>query len=114
METQYLQNVRYKLQKRIRRLNGCDWQQFIFVLRQFWVFFDSNPLLVSIAQELTAKYADYHESAAKIFGQTYVVGENEEESAAIAYGVLRHYVAQDRPDAVMRYMPGHPTGKFDE
>lgn len=114
MPSDYLQNTRYKLQKRVRRLNGADWEQFIYLLRQFWVYFDANPIFTGIVTQLTSKFPNYAESAEKIMGGKYVVGENEEEAAAIAYGVLRLYSGQERPDAVIRFLPNRRTSKFNE
>jgi hypothetical protein len=38
MDSDYVQSVRYKLQKRFRRLNGADWKIFPSYVRQFWDF----------------------------------------------------------------------------
>jgi hypothetical protein len=100
MAADYLQNLRYKLQKRIRRLNATDWNHFLYALRQFWVYFDSDPLFVSIVSGLIARYPDYSDSARKMVNGLELVGENEEEAAAIAYGVLKLYSQQDQPCAI--------------
>ncbi len=41
MDPQLVQNIRYKLQKRISRLNSVETiESFIYTLAQFWKYFD--------------------------------------------------------------------------
>ncbi|MGD1091557.1 MAG: hypothetical protein ABSB35_06130 [Bryobacteraceae bacterium] len=103
MESLFLQNVRYKLQKRVRRLNGADFESFLFLLKAFWVFFDDSPLLTTLAQELVAKVPEYVDTVGKISTDQIFFGSNETESAAIGYGVLRKLAGQDRPDALFNF-----------
>jgi hypothetical protein len=104
MESLFIQNIRYKLQKRVRRLNGAEFEQFLFLLKEFWIFLDDSPLLSSMVQELLAKVPDYMESVARISSQQQIFGENEAESAAIGCGVLSQYAEQGRPDALFRFV----------
>jgi hypothetical protein len=97
MQSNYLQNVRYKLQKRIRRLNGSHSDQFLFVLKQFWVFFESYPILTAVTDELLAKFPNAGADVEKLFQGQGLYGDNEAESAAMGYGVLKRYAAQDDP-----------------
>lgn len=108
MQAQYLQNVRYKLQKRIRRLNGADSDNFFYLLKQFWVFFDGYPILQAVTEELRAKVPDYSATVDKIFGGQHLVGTTEEESAAIGYEVLRRFAAQTQPLHFYKLVPGMP------
>ena len=95
MQTNYLQNVRYKLQKRIRRLNGSHFDQFLYVLKQFWVFFESYPILTAVTDELLAKFPSVGTDVDKLFQGQGLYGGSEAESAAIGYQVLRRFAAQD-------------------
>lgn len=95
MESQYLQNVRYKLQRRIRRLNEADHNQFLYRLKRFFTLFDSTPVLAGVAEELLAAFPDTSSTVEKIYNHQPLVGITEAEEAAIAYGVLRRYAAQD-------------------
>jgi hypothetical protein len=104
VESPFIQNVRYKLQKRVRRLNGAEFEQFLFLLKQFWIFLDDSPLLSAMVQELLAKVPDYTESVARISSQREIFGENEAESAAIGCGMLRKYAECDRPDALFQFV----------
>ena len=97
MQSNYLQNVRYKLQKRVRRLNGSHFDQFLYVLKQFWVFFESYPILTTVTEELLARFPNVATDAEKLFQGQGLCGENEAESAAIGCEVLKTLAAQDDP-----------------
>ena len=90
MDPQYIQNLRYKLQKRVNRLHGVDTNDtFLFTLVQFWRFFDRQPTFVGIVQELLANFPDLDRDVDRIFKQQGLYGDTEEEAAALGYGVLR-------------------------
>src|ERR1019366_7635269 len=97
MQSNYLQNVRYKLQKRIRRLNGSHFNEFLFVLKQFWVFFESYPILTAVTDELLAKFSSVGTDVDKLFQGQGLYGVNEAESAAMGCEVLKRFAAQDEP-----------------
>ena len=52
MEDKQLQSIRYKLQKRVRRLNSASWEQFMPFLRQFFAYFNSSPILCGVRDDL--------------------------------------------------------------
>jgi hypothetical protein len=56
MNSQYIQNIRYKLQKRFRKINSCDYTLFHNYLNQFFCFLNDNPLLKGIIDDLTLRY----------------------------------------------------------
>lgn len=89
MNPQLVQNLRYKLQKRVRRLNSVEIMMFIPSLRQFWIFFDSSQVFPGIVEPLIARFPDLDETVERIFNGEAVVGSTEEEAAAIGYAVLR-------------------------
>lgn len=105
MQSNYLQDVRYKLQKRIRRLNQADGTQFLFALKQFWVFFNSYPILVSTRDELLAKFPEVASDTSRIGGGQMLFGEDEAESAAIELEVLKRFAEQDNPDGYYKFVP---------
>ncbi len=96
MDTQIIQNLRYKLQKRIRRLNSIDAPIFFPSLRQFWVFFDSIPLFLGIIESLLSTFIDIETTVDKIFQGEGIVGDSEAESAAIGYLVTRKIASFDQ------------------
>lgn len=84
-----MQDLRYKLQKRVRRVNSVDPAQFPVALTQFWAFFDAMPTFVGIAQHLTAEQPAARETVDMLFAGQRLVGTTEEEAAAIGHEVLR-------------------------
>ncbi len=98
MEPQIVQNLRYKLQKRVRRLNSVDHQMFLSALRQFWCFFDKNPTYVGIAELLIARFPDLPNIVNRIYSGEGLTGDSEEEAAAIGYSVLRRFAQSDESD----------------
>ena len=106
MESQYLQNIRYKLQKRVRRLNGANFESFLYRLKAFWAFFDESPLLTTVVQELLSRVPDNLKTLDRLWAGELLYGENEAESAAMGYGMLRRFAAQDRPDALLNLESG--------
>src|ERR1051326_5542909 len=42
MHTEYLQSIRYKLQKHVRRQKSTGYETYAFVLKQLWNFLDSE------------------------------------------------------------------------
>ncbi len=90
MDPQIIQNLRYKLQKRIYRLNSIDFPMFLPILRQFWVFFDNNQILSGIIEHLVARYPEINETVKEIFNGKELVAKTEDEAAALGYKVLKH------------------------
>ena len=90
MDPYVLQNVRYKLQKRVGRLNSIDdSHSFIFSLIQFWNYLERQPVFRGIIEELLNLHPDAKSNADSIFTGQAMYGETEEEAAAIGYEVLR-------------------------
>ena len=89
MDPLYTQNLRYKLQKRVGRLNSVSKNLFLVTLTQFWRFFDEQPTFVGIVETLLAQFPDLDETVEQILGGEPLLGETEEEAAAIGYRVLR-------------------------
>lgn len=92
MEDKQLQSIRYKLQRRVRRLNSANWEQFIPFLRQFFVYFNSSPILCGVRDDLVLRGEKYNvkETVGKIVKGENLYGENEEAAAAMGYEMLLH------------------------
>jgi hypothetical protein len=85
-----LQDLRFKLQKRINRLRTVGQDGLGNELIRFFEFFDSNPTLRSCAVELRAKYPHVEEQlAASLQRHQMIEGSTEGENAAISLAVLR-------------------------
>ena len=99
MDKEYIQNVRYKLQKRVRRVNSSEYQVFHYVLKQFWGFLHDQPLFLGIMQELSLKADRVADDVEKIFsGRNAIVFDSEEDNAAAAYLVIKRCVESDKGD----------------
>lgn len=114
MNPQIIQNVRYKLQKRIRRLNSVDSSIFIPALKQFWVFFESNQMLSGIIEPLISKYPALHETVEKIFSREELVAETEGEAAGIGYAVLKRLSTCDQTALFDLAWPYTRTSEYNE
>jgi len=58
MNSEFVQNLRYKLQKRVRRLNSAEHQAFHFCLRQFWGYLQAHEIFTGIMQDLARRDPD--------------------------------------------------------
>lgn len=95
MDPQFVQNLRYKLQKRVRRLNSVGYAVFSSTLDQFWRFFDTNPTYSGVAEQLMSRFPEIQTTADRIFSGQALQGESDEEAAAIGYSVMRRLVNAD-------------------
>jgi hypothetical protein len=93
MQDRLVQAIRYKLQKRVRRLNSADNQQFHLLLRIFFQFFDSSPLLAGVRDEMLARVAheDVPGTLTRIIGGEGLIVTTEGESAALGYLMLKKF-----------------------
>lgn len=93
MDELYIQNLRYKLQKRIRKLNSTGHMLFHLQLKQFWGFLNSYSAFIGILEDLEHRCPSMEEDARKIFDeQQGMVGDTELESAALSYFVIKKCV----------------------
>lgn len=98
MDPIYIQNLRYKLQKRISRLNSVDdGDLFIITLSQFFRFFDEQNTFTGIIDVLLPNFPEIEKDVESIIKINKIVyGDSEEEAAAIGYKVLREL--KDNPN----------------
>ena len=95
MNNELIQNLRYKLQKRTRRLNSLDFTVFHYALKQYWGFLKGQPIIESILEELSKKVPEVESVAEKILAGESIVFDTEIENIAASYFVLRSCVASD-------------------
>ncbi|RKY09950.1 MAG: hypothetical protein DRP66_00915 [Planctomycetota bacterium] len=115
MEDKALQTIRYKLQKRVRRLNSAEYRQFTPFLRQFFVFINSMPLLSGVREYLASQGDKYDVEATvnSILNENKdLYGETEEESAAIGYAMLQKALEPNQGETVIMNSCGY--GDVDE
>ncbi|HZE87025.1 MAG TPA: hypothetical protein VE090_02345 [Methylomirabilota bacterium] len=88
MNAEYTQNLRFKLQKRVRRLNSLDDTRFHFVLKQFWGFLHEHPVFVGVLKDLELRYPTLSEQIGKMLTDNRPLQFNTEEEQAAAGYVL--------------------------
>ncbi len=112
MDPLFVQNLRYKLQKRVSRLNSVNSEAFPSVLTQFWRFFDRQPIFVGIVEGLLAQFpAVTHDTEMLLQGNEWHA-ETEEEAAAVGYSVLRKLA--DGDENTLLRLSSRSVSRLDE
>ena len=121
MHTEYLQSLRYRLQKRIRRQKSAGVETYILVLRQLWGFLDAEPALVAIQAELGQRHTEADLIAETIIKEGLEGADrknlldgalgDERMWAAVSLGVLRRFAQLDNPQSVIRFVPHQSSSK---
>ncbi|MCX6844452.1 MAG: hypothetical protein NTX53_19495 [candidate division WOR-3 bacterium] len=111
MQTELVQSLRYKLQKRIRRLNTATPNLLHLFLQQFWGFLEAQPLLSGVAGDLARRHPLIEGEAEKVLKRKGLAFPREEESAALGYFVLKKCAQSDDDraarEAGIAYGGGH-------
>jgi hypothetical protein len=96
MDSQYLQQQRFLLQKRVRRLNSCDHRLFHSAFVQFWNFLKAHPLFAAVLAKLDAEAPSHEEDLNVLLkqGDGIPVFEREEEAMAFTFRLLQHCAGQ--------------------
>lgn len=114
MNPQIIQNLRYKLQKRICRLNSVNKDMFVHALRQFLAFFDSNPTYIGIVESLSRKFPNTDNDINRIINGDQIMSKTEEESAAIGYSILKRIDTQQDVGFCLHLTRSYGYTKIDE
>lgn len=94
-DTNYLQQQRFLLQKRVKRLNSCDVQLFHSLFVQFWHYLTTHPIYAGVLSKLAAEsplYVEDVQGASK--GETTFLAGTEKEAIEFTYRLLSHCAAQ--------------------
>ena len=112
MQDAFVQAIRYKLQKRVRRLNSADYQHFPMLLRVFFHFFDNSPLLSGVRDELLAREVeqDVPGTVDRILNGQAVYGATEAESAAMGYYLLKKIAEEPDKELVLNVAIHYHSG----
>jgi len=101
MDSEYIQFVRYKLQKRWKRLNTADVQGFYFALVQTWGFLQENEITKGILDDLERPFPSSAKDAEETLTGRLHVGTTESENDAICYWVVKLCaLSEDRDTAL--------------
>lgn len=103
MNTQIVQQLRYKLQKRVRKVNSAGFQTFHFSLKRLWHFLHSNEVFTGVLEQASVLVETGQSDADQIINGSALHGENEDEEVCLAYWVIRHCVeAEGKNDKEIR------------
>jgi hypothetical protein len=113
VSTSLLQDLRYKLQKRVQRLSSARYDGIRNELVRFFEFLEGNPTLNAVAQELMAKFPRVGEEFdAALTKRQVLEGSTEEEHAAIGLNVLRRVAVSTEQIPYLSFVP--TTSHFDK
>ena len=93
MDTNVLQTLRYKLQKRLKRLNTANFQIFHSVMVQTWGFLSENPVTCGILNDLERRVPSSEQDSESLFAGQLVTGESEIEQVALCHWLLKRTIA---------------------
>lgn len=100
MQDKYVQSLRYKLQKRVRRANSAKAAFLVPSLKMLFGFIESSPLLAAVRDDLLARSTamEIEGKVGRLLKGEVIFGENEVEAAAIGYQILKQFI--DGPETV--------------
>lgn len=115
MQDKFVQAIRYKLQKRVRRLNSVNHHHFPTALKLFFSFFENSPLLAAVRDELLARPAndDLQGKVERLMKGERIFGGSEEEAAAIGYLLLKKIADDPQRFNVTRFNVTLHVGSTD-
>jgi hypothetical protein len=109
MDSDYIQHIRYKLQKRLKRLNSADFQAFHWILIQTWGFLQENEVTKSILDDIENRFPQIAAEADKTLSGQPQVGASEGENDAICYWVVKKCATSEQKDpAVSEFVTSKP------
>ena len=121
---EYLQSVRYKLQKRIRRQKSTGFEIYTSVLKQLWRFLDEEPSLAALQAELAHRYPNTDSVADAIIkgglegaARSNLIDEplnNEVEWAAVSMGVLKRFSEVSDGRTVTKLVPQQSATAYSD
>lgn len=97
MDINILQTIRYKIQKRLKRINTADYQFYHDVIVQSWGFLTSNPVIVGILDDLEQRVPTAKEDSQSILSGKLMTGETEIEHIALCYWLIKRCVTSKNP-----------------
>ena len=90
--------MRYKLQKRVRRLKSSEPRLFCSVLGQFWDFLKANPVFWGVLKDLRHRNTECEKTAIDLVdNKKRLFFDTETENIAVSYFILKKCV-EDRKE----------------
>lgn len=114
MDSNLVQRYRYKLQRRVRRLNAAGCQMFHFSLCRFWVWLNEHEIFRAILEQASGLSENAEQAAKYVLSGNVIPCENEGDEVAISYWVLKNCFEFRGKDAIevgigRKYHPGKAT-----
>lgn len=108
MDTNVLQTLRYKLQKRLKRINAADHQIYHSIVVQTLRFLTENAVVRGILDELERRVPSAEEDSELLFDGKLLSVDNELERIGHAYALLKRTVASaENKEIRLGYRFGH-------
>lgn len=99
MDTELIQALRYKLQRRVRRLNSTDYTLFHFSLKQFWRFLQKSTVIFGIIDDLKKRYPQMSEEIDPMFSKEIrkdgLLWDDEDKQAAASIFIVERCINSD-------------------
>ena len=114
MDTNILQTLRYKLQKRLKRINTADFQIFHSIVVQTFGFLSGNPVIRGILEDLEHRVPSAEKDSEKLFAGQMITGETELEQVALCYALIKRTIASDPSKEINLGCRFGRTSKFSE
>ena len=91
MNQELVQDIRYKLQKRVRALNSIDYQYYQPMLRRFWRSLQEVDILKAIVESLLLEYPEYsnYTKVASLPAGILQSTETYEQHAALCLNIIQ-------------------------
>jgi len=94
MDAEFIQSLRYKLQRRVRRLNSIDFKSFHFSLKQFLGFIQKSYVILGIIEDLKARCPEQNQEIEPLFSESNRDGgllwsDEDKHAAASAFIIER-------------------------
>ncbi|ABM40025.1 hypothetical protein [Polaromonas naphthalenivorans] len=94
MDSNYLQQQRFLLQKKVKRLNSCDYKLFHSLVVQFWGYLRSHSLYAGVLAKLAAEAPPYvDEVAATSKGNVYL-WDTEQDAVHFCFRVWEYCASE--------------------
>lgn len=94
MDSNYLQQQRFLLQKKVKRLNSCDYKLFHSLFVQFWGHLRSHALYAGVLAKLADEAPPYADEVAATSKGEVCLWDTEQEAAHFNFRLLEYCAGQ--------------------
>lgn len=94
MDSHYLQQQRFQLQKRVRRLNSCDHTLFHSALVQFWNYLQEHVLYRAVIDKLVTDAPIYSEEIEKLKHRDITLFTSERDALNFSFRIIEYCAVQ--------------------